>query len=844
MTGRIAEIVAIAVLACNAATARPQARGLTFGPPPSWVEAVPIPAKAETSKDDGNGIDELLVDRQIHAAEEALYTREARRFVSASGVERGSQLSFQWDPTYQTLTIHDVALIRGGERIDALRSKALNVLQREPGMEIGLFDGTLTAVLVIDDVRPGDTLEYSFTRTGRNPIFAGKYLDDFGMRAAVPIERLHFRLLWPRARRLFRKTHGDVPTPRMKSNDEITELVWDVKPAAALLVESDLPSWYDPFPWLQLSEFETWGDVARWAVPLYERGKPAKEIQALAKRFEAAGTTERERAGAALKFVQEEVRYLGLEMGTGSHRPNPPGLVLSRRFGDCKDKSLLLVALLEALGIEAWPALVHTGQRVEEWHPSPLAFNHVIVFARLDGSGFWLDPTQSRQGGDLAASSPPFHRALVLKPTTTSLTEMTAPKRSETLVREEWKVPALTEPATLTVTTQYRGPRANAMRAAFADQRRDAIEKNVLEFYTKRYPQIAAAKPIEIADDTVDNVVTLTESYTVANLFKTEERRGLIASIFPQEIRDAIPDPESRQRTMPLRLAYPVTVTHEAVIRLPEDWPITPMSRNVETPYFRFRESAAAEGGVVTFKHSWETLSDSIPAEKVPEALAKITTITEKLGWQLTHNGIVQAEAKVSGLANLNFPLAAVSVLFLGLCAGAAVMTARWQPARSTVEAALDPALAGLRGWLVLVGIGVVLSPLTLLGGIVKTFGDTFQADTWASLTSPGGDAFHPAWAPVLTVELLLNLFYLAFSVLQVVLFFGRKRSFPKLAIGLLVLILAGAIADAVVTGMLPIEDAAVLRSSRLLVVRSALQATIWIPYFLVSRRVRATFVH
>jgi hypothetical protein len=808
------------------------------------VEAVPLPEKAERAKSDGDGIDVLLIDRQINAAEEAMYARTARRFVSASGVERGSQLSFQWDPSYQTLTIHDVSLIRGGERINALRPEALQVLQRETGMEIGLFDGTLTAALVIHDVRPGDTLDYAFTLTGQNPIFAGKYLDDFGMRADVPIEHLRYRLLWPRERRLQRKAHGDVPTPRMKTTGDVLELVWDVAPVAPLLVESDLPSWYDPFPWLQLSEFETWGQVARWAVPLYERGKPSKEVRALARRFEAEGKDETERVAAALKFVQEEIRYLGLEMGTGSHRPNPPAVVLSRRFGDCKDKALLLVAILDELGVDAWPALVNTQRegKVAEWQPSPLAFNHVIVLAKVAG-GPWLDPTQTRQGDGLGASAPPFRRALVVDPTTATLTEMTEPKRSETLVREEWEVSSLHAPASLVVKTRYSGPRASAMRATFADQRREAMEKYMLEFYTERYPEISTAKPIEIVDDPVGNVVTLTESYTVPKFFASKEKLGLIASIYPQEVRDAIPDPGSRKRTMPLGLAYPIGVGHEAVIHLPEDWPATPSSKKVETEYFRFLQTVEAEGQVVTFRNTWATLADSIPAEKVPEALAQLQSITDSLGWELTHNGIVRTETKATGLANLNFSLAAVSVLFLGLCVGAAFKAARWEPAPPAVGPDVAGAPQGLRGWLILIGIGMVLRPPVQLFHIVTNFSESFEADTWAALTNPGAAAFHPLWAPVITSELLLNLFILVFSILLAALFFQRRRSFPPLMIALIALTLVGAAADAAALEFLPPLDEAVRRSTQAQVARSAVGALIWIPYFVLSKRVRATFV-
>src|SRR5208282_5268181 len=60
-----------------------------------------------------------------------------------------------------------------------------------------------------------------------------------------------------------------------------------------------------------------------------------------------------------LQFVQDEVRYFAIEIGASSEKPADPSAVFSRRFGDCKDKSLLFVTILRALGIEAYPVLVN-----------------------------------------------------------------------------------------------------------------------------------------------------------------------------------------------------------------------------------------------------------------------------------------------------------------------------------------------------------------------------------------------------------------------------------------------------------------------------------------------------
>ena len=89
----------------------------------------------------------------------------------------------------------------------------------------------------------------------------------------------------------------------------------------------------------------------------------------------------------ALAFVQDELRYTGIELGPDSYRPAPPVETFRLRYGDCKAKALLLCTLLREMNLEAYPALVNTSARetVARRLSSPFAFNHVIVKLLLDG---------------------------------------------------------------------------------------------------------------------------------------------------------------------------------------------------------------------------------------------------------------------------------------------------------------------------------------------------------------------------------------------------------------------------------------------------------------------------
>ncbi len=155
---------------------------------------------------------------------------------------------------------------------------------------------------------------------------------------------------------------------------------------------------------------KSWGEVATWAEGLYKGDEAltpdfAARLDAIAKASPGAA----DRLTEASRLVQDNIRYVGEEMGEGSFVPRRPATVLARGYGDCKDKSLLLAVALRRLGIDAVPALVSTsaGDRLIDRLPSPLQFDHVIVRAVVDGRVMWIDPTGTHRGGAARPSSPP-----------------------------------------------------------------------------------------------------------------------------------------------------------------------------------------------------------------------------------------------------------------------------------------------------------------------------------------------------------------------------------------------------------------------------------------------------
>ncbi len=158
-----------------------------------------------------------------------------------------------------------------------------------------------------------------------------------------------------------------------------------------------------------------------------------------------------------------------------------------------------------------------------------------------------------------------------------------------------------------------------------------------------------------------------------------------------------------------------------------------------------------------------------------------------------------------------------------------------------------EPKYPKIGGWLILTAIALVVNPLLLLYQIIKTI-PTLSGETWAMLTTPGTTVYHPMWAPLTIFELLVNVAFLFFLIVLAVFFFQKRRVFPKLFIAFLLLDLAYLVIDylagSAVVNSIPALAGQGTQGVGMTIIRNGIYSLIWIPYFLVSKRVKGTFVH
>jgi transglutaminase-like putative cysteine protease len=632
--------IALVLNACGSDPSAPETKP-SVAPPAKWV--APHFFERLSGEDQGQpGEDQriLLLERQINAADNEKFTHVVRQMLTSAGVQNGATISVDFDPTCQTLVFHWLRLWRGNTHLESLDPDKIRLIQPERDLEQSELNGQKSAVIVLDDVRVGDVIDCAYSIHGANPVFGGRFTAAVPVQLSQPVNRLITRLLWPLTRRLGVRDFGCSGEPAVQRTKEFTVYTWDQAMVPALRAEDSLPNWYDPEPWVQLSEYQSWAEVSLWAVTLFQNAAPLSPalLQKIAEWRRLGG--QEEQVLAALRFVQDEVRYFGMEMAASSHRPADASVVFSRRFGDCKDKALLFVTILRALGVDARPVLVDTescgvvGRRL----PSATVFDHVITQVVCGGQVWWLDPTATCQRGPLAAHYlPNYGCGLVVAPGTTGLSlipQTTGLPLTTTL--EYFQLRRGVDAANLKVVTVSKGRDAESTRAYFASTPRDDAAKSYLKYYQALYPGARSASPLVLTDDEQQNVVETTEYYTIDPWWirgaKNEKYR---CTFSPPGIARLLKRPADTDRRMPLGVRFPEHQMVQTEVILPEAWPVESGAKTVSDPAFFFSQTLNCVGAQLEMKYEYRSLTDVVSADGVADYLKHVEQAAKSLDHEL-----------------------------------------------------------------------------------------------------------------------------------------------------------------------------------------------------------------
>ncbi|GAO44445.1 DUF3857 domain-containing protein [Flavihumibacter petaseus] len=814
----------------------------TAGPAPQWLLPVTPENRQEPSaREVSDGYYLPLVEFQVNIPQKTSYRHFKRKIVNASGVQAASEISVQFHPEYEKVIYHQVKVIRNGNTMSRLSNQAIRVTSVESEADNYQYNNIKRTYIILEDIQAGDEIDYAYSVVGQNPVFRNYYAATWYFCHDTPISNYFLLIQYDAARKLNVTCRNGAAQPVEGRSGKLQTYEWRQPALSRWNENTAVPSWYENDPVITVTNVDNWKTLNNWALDVFHQYNyppgPALRNKIAAWKTAAAGDTAAY-AVNAIRYVQDNIRYLGFEVGVYSHQPHHPDDVFQKGYGDCKDKALLLVRLLREGGIPAWIALVNSSLEghIENEAPSTGLFDHAIVALEYRGKQRFIDATSQYQRGGLEEIYvKDYGNALVVKPGNESLSPVTGNHLYSNKITETIEVlyPENGE-SRLEVRSEFEGGYADAARRHYHETSQEETRQHYEEYYGAIYDSVTLSEDIGFTDDSAQNRVVITESYTIPKLWTVTEGKQSF-SLFAKTIYDQLTSLTDHKMNTPLALSFPAKTKYQVVVKMPEKWNIhfSPVLLHRDNYDFEFTSSTA--GKTIMLDYQYESKNDHLAPEDLFRYKKDFKAMEEVMQSEIYQEGKF-AGTQATSITEWHWPAVIVCLMvFGGMIPFLLRYNQRFEPGEFTGTYPL-----GVDLWTGLLGLSIVTQIVVLAAYFVAN--EAFNPGIMDAIRFNGSLG---RYYTILT-ELALRSMLLCMSVASLFWFFMKRDIFPRFmllyisaSVGVNVLLCVLYYMSGLADG-----DNSLFIDALRQTVRSIIWGAVWGAYLYRSDRVKQVFVN
>lgn len=354
------------------------------------------PMQADTEEEENKTV-YLLKDRHVTVNKDGLKVIRQHNIVKIlkrSAIEYAGDIGYEYNSYYsKARLVKAFTKSADGREIEVSQDAVHDTLPRN-FQEFNMYSDVKTLNFSMPAVEVNSILDYEIEETESKPIIEKQAWDSYYFDDSEQVEESRYTLDYPASMALNFKSLNITNQPSTNTAGGRTTVSWVLKGLEHPKFESGMPPVNDVRKSVHFSTITSWTDVRDWFGKLAEdKGSMTAEIRSQVSALTSNAPTREAKIRALSLALQKDVRYVGVELGRSAYEPHAAAVSFKNRYGDCKDKSTLLIAMLKEVGVDACLALIkpnYFGTLVTEI-PHPGQFNHVVVY--IPELELWLDPT-------------------------------------------------------------------------------------------------------------------------------------------------------------------------------------------------------------------------------------------------------------------------------------------------------------------------------------------------------------------------------------------------------------------------------------------------------------------
>lgn len=414
----------------------------------------------------------------------------AYKVLTQKGAESWDAISLSWQPWHEERPSVRARVITPDNVIHPLEPKTVTDAPARDDDYKTYGDGRVLRA-PLPAIAPGSVVEEEEVSKESAPFFGSGVAERYYFAGSIPILQMKLVLDAPESLPLHYSVEllSDMKPEKASANGRV-QIVFQQGPVEALdQVENYLPREMPGWPHVTFSTGASWQSIAEAYGKIINEKATPKDVQTLVNSLISGKTTREEKASAILQYLSREIRYTGVEFGDAAIIPHLPTETLQHKYGDCKDKATLMVAMLQAAGIPAYVALLNVGWRhdVEAELPGAGQFDHAIVY--VPGSpDIWIDPTDEYARLGQLPRGDQGRLALIARAESTKLVAIPeASSQDNRIVEKREFYLAENGAARVVERTEPRGVFESEFRSIYADADNKENRKSLQTYIKEQY---------------------------------------------------------------------------------------------------------------------------------------------------------------------------------------------------------------------------------------------------------------------------------------------------------------------------------------------------------------------
>lgn len=569
------------------------------------------------------GIINILDESTVEVFEDGRYKETLHvvfKVLNEKGKDKGD-IEIGYNSRTQTASIIYARTITPEGKIIPLNENAIKVVT--PYSSYPSYSEYKELTFSIPGVTVDSIIEYKVVIEQKKPEIEGRFSSGFYFQAYVPTILCKYKVIIPEDMdlkyRVLNSLQGIEISPKIVRGGNKKIYLWEYKSIPQIIKEKSMPPIEEVAFRILVTTMDSWEEFSHWwRKKIKEKTEPDEGIRKKVAELARDLSTPREKVEAIFDYIKREIRYVSIDFGKSGYEPENARKVFENKYGDCKDKSTLLISMLKVAGIPAFYVLIptsHIGNLVKDF-PYPFQFDHCIVAIENEGGYHFLDPVAESYRFDYLPASDRNRDVLIFKDEKILFGNTPLAKPEENKYYSQSQIKIGSDGSIECETKNFGvGGKEASLRSYFIDNRPTKIKEGLEE----RVDEISSGAIL--LTFTHSNPLNFRERFEVRLKYDARDyckKAGGILIFDVPEIRKGCPAVGKKERRYPIVVWNNSYYKDEVEFNVPESYEVyhLPEPIEIKNRYYEFRSSYRQEGDRIFYQGEFIRTALRIPPEE------------------------------------------------------------------------------------------------------------------------------------------------------------------------------------------------------------------------------------